>query len=149
MLFNHPGYTLAAGLLALVFAGLIWTVGRQRWPRTVVILIIAGVGSLLASQAGRLAHSGILRVEGGLDHVTGALFGVVFPGIVALVLAAVVGFHLHHRNVGRGTLAAAAGLPLTASLVPGIAGTVLVGIVTFLSQAVGYVGYLLFSSIHI
>lgn len=148
-MFDHPEWTLAASLLALVFAGLIWTVGRQRWPRTVVILILAGTGGLLATTAGRYALHGVARFENVAGHVTGALFGVVFPGIVAIVLATVVGFHLHHKNVGRGTLAAAGGLPLTASFVPGVVGTVIVGVVAFLTQFIGWVGYLLFSAIHI
>jgi hypothetical protein len=148
-LFSHPGYTLTTSLLALVFAALIWTAGRQKWPRAVVILIIAGVGGLLATTAGRWAYHLVARLESGAGHVTGALFGVVFPGVIAIVLAAVVGFHLHHNQVGRGTLAAAVGLPLTAGFVPGVLGTILVGFVAFLTQALGQLGYLMFSSIHI
>lgn len=144
---NHPGYTLIASLVALILAALIWTVGQKHWPRTVVLLILAGVFGLLATTAGRWLHGGVTRAEGGIDHVTGALFGVVFPGIIAIILAVIVGFHLHHKNVGRGTLAAAAGLPLTAGFVPGIAGTVLVGALSFLTQFVGWIFYLLFSSI--
>jgi hypothetical protein len=71
----------------------------------------------------------------------------VFPGVIAIVLAVIVGFHLHHNNVGRGTLAAATGLPMTASFVPGVAGTVLVGALAFLTQFIGWIGYLLFSSV--
>lgn len=150
-MFNHPGYTLTTSLIALVLAALIWngTVGRQRWPRVVVVLVIAGVGGLMTTPAGRWAYHLIARLESGANHLTGALFGVVFPGVIAIVLAVVVGFHLHHKNVGRGTLAAAVGLPLTVGFVPGVLGTFLGGFVAFLTQAVGQVGYLVFSNIHI
>ena len=114
----HPGYTVTASLLALVFAALIWTVGRQRWPRVVVLLVITGVGGLTNTTAGGYAHRAVVAGETWMGNVTGYLFGVVFAGIIAIVCAAVVGFHLHHKTVGRTTLIAAGTLPLTATLCP-------------------------------
>jgi hypothetical protein len=141
---THPGATLAASLLALVFAALIWTVGRQRWPRTVVALIVAGVGGLTNTTAGAYARRGVDAGEAALGHLLGTLFGYAFPGIVAIVAIAVVGFHWHHKTISRWTLAAAALVPLTVTFVPGTAGNILVAAVGLLTDAAGWVFYLVF-----
>lgn len=148
-MFSHSGYTLTASLVALVFAALIWTVGRQRWPRTVVFLLVAAAGGLLASALGLWIHRATGTVVGDIGRLTGVLFGVVFPGLIGLVLAVIVGFHIHHKSVGRGTLLASVWLPFTVSFVPGVVGTVLIAIVGFPALLVGWTFSMLFSSIHI
>ena len=142
---THQGYTVIAAVLALIAAAMIWTVGRARWPRTVVLLIIAGVGGLASTTAGRWAHQGIAAAANAMGRLTGYLFGFVFAGIITLVAVGLVGFHLHHKTISKRTLGAAAVVPLSASLLPGAVGTILVGVVGFL---VGLAGEVFFVAFH-
>jgi hypothetical protein len=85
--------------------------------------------------------------EGQINRGLGALFGVTLAWTVALVAITLVGFHLHHRTVNRNTLAYAAAVPLTVTLVPGFVGTVLIAIVGALSWGAGWLFYLAFHRI--
>lgn len=143
----HPAYTVAAGLVCLIFAGLIWLPGRERWPRTAVLLVIAGVGSLLTTVAGHWAREGVMWTESQINRGLGQLFGVSLAWAVALIAIALVGFHLHHRTVSRSTLAYAAAVPLTVTLVPGVLGEVLSFMVGALTWGAGWLFYLAFHRI--
>lgn len=143
----HPGYTVAAGVVCLVLAGLIWLPGRERWPRIAVVLVIAGIGSILTTKAGQWARDGVMWLEGQINRGLGDLFGVTLAWVLALVAIVIVGFHLHHRTVSRSTLAYAAAVPLTVTLVPGVIGEILIAAVGALSWGAGWLFYLAFHRI--
>jgi hypothetical protein len=146
-MFNHPGATVAASVLALIVAALIWTVGRQRWPRTTLVLVLGGAGGLVGTTLGQLLHRGMNALYGWVGQWSGDLFGIG-AGIVAVVsgiwFALVVAFDAHHRTVREKTLASAAVAPWAVAFVPGVVGVVLGYIVSAATALVGTGGYLLF-----
>jgi hypothetical protein len=133
---------------ALVAGVLFWIVGRQKWPRTTVFLILGGAGGLVATQLGQWVHQAISYVYEQIGAVTGPLFGfgvAVIAGVSALALAIMVAFHVHHRAVGDKTLLATAAIPWAVPFVPGALGTILGYVVSFATGAIGALGYLAFN----
>jgi hypothetical protein len=145
----HQGPTISASVLALLVAAGIWIVGRQRWPRTTVFLVIGGAGGIVGTRLGHVVHQAIAWFFTQIGPVAGHLLGVTIAFVAvaaAIALAIVVGFHVHHQAVSRWTLGFAALIPWAVPFVP--AGPVATGlgyIVSFAADVVGSLGYLLFN----
>lgn len=146
-MFSHPVATVAASVVALIVAALIWTVGRQRWPRTTLVLVLGGAGGIVGTTLGRLLHRGMNAFYNWAGRWTGSLFGAG-AGLVAILgavaLAFVVVFHARHRTVSEKTLVSAAAIPWAVAFVPGAFGVILGYLVSAAVALVGAGGYLLF-----
>lgn len=139
----QAGISVGAGLIALLLAALLRTVGRGVWPRTTVALIIGGTMSIIGTRIG----SGIKSVVIAADHWLGTFIGqwtgsIVF-GLVGITLAVILGFDIYHQStensgVTKRTLGCAAGVPLTAVTVGGFAGSALMWSCTAIASLVGW-----------
>lgn len=147
----HTVPTVAASLLGLTFAAIIWTFGQQKWPRVTAVLVVGGFGGLVATTAGRWIQHAITVAVNATGGAVGTLFGAgvtVVAVALALVLFGMVGFHFHHRKVGDKTLFAAAAFPWAVALVPGPIGVFLGFVVSLCAALVGALFTLLLNGIH-
>lgn len=144
----HTTPTAAASALALIIGFLIWTVGRQQWPRVTAFLFIGGAAGLVNTPLGRWVREAIAWLYGQVGDFAGQLVGVS-AGTVAVVaaigLGIMVGFHVHHRAIGDKTLIAAAAIPWAVLFVPGAVGSFLAWLVSVPAGVVGELGYLAFN----
>lgn len=132
------GISVAASVICLVVAGLIWTVGQQHTPRVVVALVLSGAVGLMGTPFGRWVHD----VVSWFDHQTGAIIGkftgtVVF-GIVFLVVVYILCVHVWKRRIGLTTLFYALTAPPAAAIVPGMVGVAALWIFTAIASIVGW-----------
>ena len=131
------GVTAAVGLVCLVAACLIWTVGRGHTPRLVVALVIAGSVGIVGSPLGGWIRRAVLYLDQLAGTATGRLTGVVVTGLIGLIALYVLAVHLWHNSVDIRTLAAALIAPVAMTSVPGVVGTVGASVLGAIASAVG------------
>jgi hypothetical protein len=154
------------GLIALVAAILIWTIGHKHTPRLVLALVITSSICSLGTRLGRWIEDAMRWINGLMGTALGWLFGATFVGLIAFVCAYIIiidlrahggggggrgggggggssgfkgflhGFKGH--NVSDRTLAAGAMLPFSAIALPGMAG---LWILTLLGWVSGFVAW--------
>jgi hypothetical protein len=125
------GVTATVGVLCLVAALLIATVGRMVWPRVVVALTLTGSAGILNSTVGPYVRTWVNRADAFLGQFIGQWTGTVVTGLLGLVLFTVAGFWVAQKKVDLRTLAVTAAVPPTVTLIPGTLGTVAVALVGF------------------
>lgn len=118
------GPSAAAGAICLVLAGVLITVGRMRWPRLAVALVLTGSAGLVNGTIGGALHRAATAVDGWIGSAIGKLTGTAVTGLLALAIIASVAFWVHNKRIDNKTLAGAAMVPLVSSLVPGTAGVI-------------------------
>lgn len=133
------GVSAAVGLICLVSAGLIWTVGQKHTPRLVVVLVLVGVLGLVATPVGAWLRSAVGWVDSLTGRLTGQLTGVVITGLIGFIALYVLVAHMYRRNINGKTLLAAGVVPIAATTIPGVIGTVAVSLTTALATAVAAV----------
>jgi hypothetical protein len=140
---THPAFQAPAALLALAAAGLLWFPGRQRYPRLILFFVIAGVGGLVDLGLGFVSgiHGAITGLFHYVDDHTHAWVGSGVTFIAVVVLAVIVTLHVINASINEKTLAAGAGVALTASFVPGILGEALLGLVALCVNLSGQLFY--------
>jgi hypothetical protein len=151
----HAGISVGVGVIALVIAALLRTVGRKAWPRLTVGLVIAGVTAIIGTPLGRSVRAMISTADGWLGGFIGQWTGTVVLGITGLVVVAVLIADLwphkggasagtkgagakgagrgnggggHGHKVTNRTLAYAAATPLAGATIPGTAGAIVMGV---------------------
>jgi len=133
------GVSAAVGLVCLVAAALIWTVGRRHTPRLVVALVIAGMVGVLGTPMGNWVRQAVGYLDQVTGAVTGRLTGVVLTGLVAGIALYVVVVHLTNKSVDTKTLIAAAIVPVAVSFVPGVVGDVGAGVINAVASGMAMV----------
>jgi hypothetical protein len=131
------GVSATIGLICLVAAALMWTIGRRWQPRVIVVLVLTGMTGLSGSQVGGWVRTAVAWADGLAGRLTGQMTGVVLVGLVATVALVVVVAHLWFGTVSRATLLAALVLPVAVTTVPGIVGDVSTTAVTAVTSVVG------------
>lgn len=126
------------GLVCLVAAGLIWTVGNRHTPRLVVALVITGMVGLGSTTFGTWARQVVGWLNQTTDRVTGQLTGVVVVGLVASIALYVLIVHLRRNSIDTKTLVSAAIVPIAVTSIPGPIGAAAVTAVTALSGAMAW-----------
>lgn len=154
------------GLVALVAATLIWTIGHKHTPRLVLALVITSAISFLNTRIGTWIEDAMRWINGFLGTALGWLFGATFVGLIAFVCAyiIVVDLRAHGGGGGRGgpggggggkgmkgflggfkghnvsdrTLACGAILPFSAIALPGMVG---IWILTLLGWVSGFIAW--------
>lgn len=126
------------GLVCLVAAALIWTVGARHTPRLVVALVITGMVGLASTPFGGWARQVVDWLSTTTNRVTGRLTGVVVVGLVAAIALYVLAIHVHRRTIDNKTLVSAAIVPLAVTSIPGPIGAAAVTLVTALSGSVAW-----------
>ena len=126
------------GLVCLVAAGLIWTVGNRHTPRLVVALIITGMVGLGSTAFGGWARQAVGWLNQTTDRLTGQLTGVVVVGLVAGIALYVLIVHLRRNAVDNMTLVSAAIVPIAVTSIPGPIGAAAVTAVSALSGTVAW-----------
>lgn len=141
MSWNHPAVAVGAGLLALVIAVAIRTVGNQHMPRLMLWSTLTASVGMFGTTIGRLlrqATDGVLRLASQLiGSFTGVAVATALGVAVAGWLAYVVGIHLHRRKIDDRTLGAAILLPVVTVSIPGTVGAVLAYVVFVPANVLG------------
>jgi len=126
------------GLVCLVAAGLIWTVGNRHTPRLVVALVITGMTGLASTAFGNWARQVIAWLNDTTDRLTGRLTGVVVVGLVAAIALYVLIVHVRRNSVDNKTLVSAAIVPLAVSSIPGPIGAAAATAISALAGTVAW-----------
>ncbi len=127
--------TATVGVVCLVAAVLIATVGRMAWPRVVVALTLTGSAGVLNSTLGPKIRQGVNRLDALAAQFIGDWTGTVITGLLGVVLFTVAAFWVWQKKIDFRTLAVVAAVPPTVTMIPGAFGTVavtLVGLVPWL-----------------
>lgn len=130
--------TATVGVLCLVGALLIATVGRMQWPRVTAALVLTGSAGLLNSTIGGMIHNGVTNVDSKLGRAIGSWTGVVVTGLIGMIVIAVAGFWIYQRRIDMRTLAVTAAVPPTVTLIPGTFGTAAVTIVGLVPSMIAW-----------
>jgi hypothetical protein len=131
------GISAGAGLVCLVVAAIMWFVAGRWQPRIVAVLVIAGMSGLAGSGLASWLHRTAVYVDGVVAQFVGQLGGVVATSVVAIVAIALVTVALWQNKVTGRTLVAAAFVPVTVAMIPGLAGQVGTSVVNGVATAAG------------
>lgn len=126
------GPSLTVGVLSLVIAALIATVGGMAWPRLVVALTMTGTAGLLNGTLGPTIRDAVNSADTAIGSVLGKFTGTAITGLFGILVIGILAFRVWRNVVDMRTLAAAAFAPPTVALIPGMLGSVattLVGVV--------------------
>lgn len=135
--------TATLGVLALVGALVIATVGRMQWPRVTAALVLTGVAGILNSTVGPTARNAINTADSYLGQFIGRWTGTAVTGVIGLVVLSVAGFWIYQRRIDIRTLGVVAAVPPTITLIPGTLGTIAVTVVGIVPwMAAGIIGWL-------
>jgi len=135
----ETGVSGTVGLICLVAAALMWTVGKRHTPRLIVALLITGVVGILGTPVGGWLRRAVGWVDTMTGTVTGRLTGTVVVGLVAAIALYVLVVHVGIRKkVTDKTLIAATVVPVSISTVPGPIGDVTTWVLGALTGAVGW-----------
>lgn len=135
--------TAALGVLALVGAALIATVGRMQWPRVTAALVLTGVAGILNSTIGPTIRNGITNADSYLGQFIGRWTGTAVTGVIGLIVLAVAAFWIYQGRIDLRTLGVTAAIPPTITLIPGTLGTIAVTVVGLVPWVVaGVIGWL-------
>ncbi len=124
--------TASVGVLCLVGALLIATVGKMQWPRATVALVLTGVTGILNASIGPTIREGVNAADSKIGAFIGEWTGTVVTGVIAAVVLVVAGFWVYQRRINMRTLGMVALIPPTITLIPGALGT-------FATTAIGIV----------
>jgi hypothetical protein len=133
----NGGISASVGLVCLVAAVLMWTVGRRQTPRLAVLLVLTGAVGLLGSTLGGWLRTGVGYLDQLAATATGRLTGTVVVGLVGLVTLYVLSVHLFNNTISFRTLAAAVIAPVAITSVPGVIGSVGAGVVNAIASGIG------------
>ncbi len=131
------GVSLAAAVICLVAAGLMYGIGGLHHPRVAVALVVVGVAGILGTPVGGWLRDGVGWADRAVSAGTGRLFGVAVTGLVAIAAVYVLAVDLHKRSITRRTLGVAVVAPVAASTIPGVAGVAVLTVLTFVTSLVG------------
>lgn len=129
--------SVAAGLVCIVAAVLMWTIGGRHTPRLVVLLVLSGVTGILGTWAGRKLNQGVTFLDSAVASVSGQMTGVVVTGLLGAGLLYVLAIDMWQKRVSTRTLLVAAALPVTVVAIPGAFGSMAAGLVGGVAGAVG------------
>lgn len=138
------GVTIGVGIVCLVLATLMWTVWGGKYPPAILGLTITGVAGILSTQVGSWVQEGYLFGAGFLGSAIGRFTGATLAWIGALVIAVIVGIHIHdHFRGGKNeingmTIGLGALLPVTTATIPGIVGSILTGTLGIVTSVVAW-----------
>lgn len=133
---NHS-VTVSAGVVCLVIALLIETVGGRQWPRVVVALVLTGATGILNGTVGPYIHRGITWIGTMTNHWVRSWIQVSVTVIIALTVLGIAAFRVWQDNIDRRTLGVVAAVPATVTLIPGIAGTIATTVVGIVPAIIG------------
>jgi hypothetical protein len=131
--------TAGAGVVCLILAVLIATIGRMQWPRTTVALVLTGATGILNSTIGHMIHKWVTQTDHWSGQFIGRWTGTAIFGVLGIITLAYAGFRIYQDHIDNRTLFATAAVPPTVVLIPGMLGTVATTIVGIVPATVGYI----------
>jgi len=134
-MFGPP--SIAAGVICLVLAGLLITVGQMHWPRVAVALVLTGVAGIINGTIGRPLHTWVTWTDHLVGQTIGRFTGIAIVGIIAIVVLGVFGAWIYHQKIDNATLAVTAAVPLVGPLLPGPIGTVAMFVIGIVPSLLG------------
>ncbi|SCK05904.1 hypothetical protein [Streptomyces sp. WMMB 322] len=144
MSFLDASISVTVGVLCLIAAVLLRTVGRRTAPRLTVLLVLAGVVGIVGTPVGDWLRTAVGWADTAVNTVIGRYTGAAAVGLIGLVAFLVIAFDLVNRAITNRTLACAAVLPVAGVAIPGTAGAVVMGVVGAIAGAFGAIGGFLF-----
>lgn len=129
--------TASAGVICLIGALLIATVGRMQWPRVAAALVLTGVAGVLNTTIGPTIRHGVNLADHRAGEFIGAWTGTAVFGLIGVAVIAVTGFWIYQGRIDMRTLGATALVPPTITLIPGAIGTVATTIVGLVPWVIG------------
>lgn len=139
---NFDGPSLAVGVLSIVIAVLIATVGGMAWPRLVVALTMTGTAGLLNGTLGPTMRAAINSADAATGSVLGRFTGVAITGLIGVLVIGFLALRVWQNVIDTRVIAAAAAAPLTVTLIPGTVGsiaTIVIGVVPwFITTIFGF-----------
>lgn len=118
----QAGISAGVGLVALLVAALLRTVGRAALPRLTIALIIGGFVALLGTPIGAKMRAAVVGTDHWLGSFVGQYLGVAVFGLLGIVCVVTLAFDVHHKRIINRTLICAAGAPLLGATIPGMVG---------------------------
>ncbi len=131
--------TAAVGVISLVGAALLITVGRMQWPRLVVGLVITGVAGILNTTIGPTIRDGVNTADDHLGQFIGEWTGTTVTGLIGAIVLGTVAFWVWRNQIDLRTVGVAALVPPTITLIPGALGTAATTVVGVVPWALGAV----------
>lgn len=139
--------SLTVGALALVGAGLIATVGKQKWPRIAVALTLTGVSGLVNGSFGPTLHNAVTKADHAVGQATNTLLGTAITGVIGIIIVGWWVLWVYNGKLDLGTLALSAAVPLVVNLIPGMLGTAAIYAIGIIPQVTsGLISLLYFGS---
>lgn len=140
----HHVVSVAASLVCLAIAILLWVVAEKKASLAIVLLILAGATGIAGTMIGGLVHTGVTWADHALGGAIGMITGVVLGFLLALAFAFIFVHDLvglirdlirrRDGNVENRTVVAAVLVPFTAAAIPGSVGALMVTVVGFLAS---------------
>jgi hypothetical protein len=128
----------AVGLICLVAALLMWTVGNRQLPIVIVCLVITGMAGILNTGVGGWIRTGVNWLNTGITKIAGTLGMPITLGLAAAALTFIVVAHVIQGEVEDKTLLMAGALPAVAGAIPGVVGSVITGALSLLTSVVAF-----------
>lgn len=129
--------TAAVGIVALLGAVVIATVGRMQWPRLAAALVLTGVAGVLNSTIGPALQRAVTAVDRQAGQFIGRWTGTAVIGLVGVVVLAVAAFWIWQGRIDMRTLGVTALVPPTVTLIPGAVGSMAVAAVGVVPMLLG------------
>src|SRR5947199_10461895 len=107
----------------------------MQWPRLIVALVVTGVAGILNGSFGPIVRHWVNIADQAARHAVGSLTGAAVTGLVGILTFGFVAFRVFHNEIDMKTLAGAAALPATVTLIPGALGTIAVTLVGIIPWA--------------
>lgn len=125
------------GLVCLVAAMVLIVAGRWQWPRLIVALVLTGSAGLMTSTVGTWAQRSVTSIDARAGSMVGQWTGATVTGLLSLVLLGFLGFWVWQGQIDTKTVATAALVPMTISLIPGAVGSLAVSVVSIVPSVLG------------
>lgn len=108
-------------------------------PKVQVGLAIAASWGLMGTRVGQWIHRAVTWADAGLNGFIGSWTGASVTGLLAVVVVALAVRRFLKSSADGQTLGLAAAFPVVGAMVPGAAGSVFVGIASFIAGVIGTV----------
>lgn len=140
-LITNWGVPVSVGVICLIAAVLLLTLGGRQWPWLILVLIIGASDALMETPVGGYLHSGITWANDETGALLGRFTGVVVGSLVSITCIGILVIKVIRKQHDNWTYTTGALAPASVALIPGVIGTVLAFAITLpvwvLSQGIG------------
>jgi hypothetical protein len=129
-LITQWGVPAGVGVICLIAAVLLFTLGKKQWPWLILVLIIGASDALMSTPVGTYIHSAVTWANTETGSLIGRFTGVVVGGLVSITVLGILIIKVIRKERDNWTYTAGALAPPSVVLIPGVIGTVLTFAIT-------------------